>query len=130
VPRSWRTRADPFAATWQTEVVPLRASDEGAALDGPTILAELCRRHGEILAPHVDACPGDIVALAPNVLSIRHWDRLMGGALYAATPRVDWAPLLRRAFDVDVLRCPRCQGRGGVTARHVRLRPRGGRTSR
>ena len=31
--------------------------------------------------------------------------------LYAATPRVDWATLLRRSFDVDVLACARCGGR-------------------
>ena len=33
------------------------------------------------------------------------------GALYAATPRLDWASLLRRSFDVDVLRCVKCGGR-------------------
>ena len=49
--------------------------------------------------------------LTPNVLSVRHWDRLLGGALYAATPRVDWASLLRRSFSVDVLECARCGGR-------------------
>ncbi len=59
---------------------------------------------------------GDVVALAPNVLSVRHWDRLVGGVLYAAMPRVDWARLLRRSFDVDVMQCPRCQGRLRVLA--------------
>ncbi len=59
---------------------------------------------------------GDVVALAPNVLSVRHWDRLIGGVLYAATPRVDWARLLRRSFDVDVTQCPRCRGRVRVLA--------------
>jgi hypothetical protein len=59
---------------------------------------------------------GDVVALSPNVLSVRHWDRLVGGVLYAATPRVDWARLLRRSFDVDVMQCPRCQGRLRVLA--------------
>ena len=49
--------------------------------------------------------------LTPNVLSVRHWDRLIGGALYAATPRLDWASLLRRSFQVDVLECARCGGR-------------------
>ena len=49
--------------------------------------------------------------LAPNVLSVKHWDRLLGGALYAASPRVDWASLLRRTFAVDVLACPTCGGR-------------------
>ncbi len=49
--------------------------------------------------------------LAPNVLSVQHWARLLGGALYAASPRIDWASLLRRTFDVDVLRCVGCGGR-------------------
>jgi hypothetical protein len=50
-------------------------------------------------------------AAAPNVLSVQHWSRLLGGSLYAATRRVDWASLLRRCFDVDVLACPKCGGR-------------------
>ncbi len=53
MPRSWRTRPDPFAAIWQTEVVPLLTSDEGSALEGPTILAELRRRHGEAYGAHL-----------------------------------------------------------------------------
>jgi hypothetical protein len=32
---------------------------------------------------------------APHVLSIRHWDRPLRGALDAATPRLTWAQLLR-----------------------------------
>lgn len=73
---------------------PARQGDGGAAM--------------LMLVPGGVARPGDVVALAPNVLSVRHWDRLMGGALYAATTRVDWARLLRRSFEVDVLECPRC----------------------
>jgi len=53
----------------------------------------------------------DVVRLAPNVISVRHWDRLLGGLLYAVSPRVDWATLLRRSFSVDVLECPKCHGR-------------------
>jgi hypothetical protein len=68
------------------------------------------------LALDVVAGPGDLIALAPNILSVRHWDRLLGGALYAATTRVDWASLLRRSLDVDVLQCPKCQGRLRVLA--------------
>jgi hypothetical protein len=60
--------------------------------------------------------PGDVLMLAPNVLSVKHWDRLLGGVLYAASPRVDWASLLRRSFSVDVLQCPRCHGRLRVVA--------------
>jgi len=62
------------------------------------------------------AGPGDVIALAPNVLSVRHWDRLLGGALYAASPRLDWASLLRRSFSVDVLACAKCGGRLRVLA--------------
>ena len=47
---------------------------------------------------------------------MRHWDRLLGGLLYAVTPRVDWATLLRRSFAADVLQCPKCQGRLRVVA--------------
>ena len=45
-PRTWRTRPDPFAAVWATDVVPLLAADERGVLEGTTILAELQRRHG------------------------------------------------------------------------------------
>jgi hypothetical protein len=66
--------------------------------------------------PLMTARPSDVIALAPNVLSVRHWDRLVSGALYAATPRLDWPSLLRRSFDVDVMKCPKCQGRLRVLA--------------
>lgn len=69
-----------------------------------------------VTAPGVGPRHGDVIALAPNVLSVRHWDRLSGGALYAATPRLDWASLLGRSFDVDVLECPKCHGRLRVLA--------------
>jgi hypothetical protein len=46
--------------------------------------------------------------LAPNVLSVKHWNRLVAGLLYADSPRIDWASLLRRSFEVDVLACPSC----------------------
>ena len=57
-----------------------------------------------------------VIALAPNILSVSHWSRLLGGLLYAATPRLDWARLLQRTFEVDVLQCPRCRGRLRVLA--------------
>ena len=63
--------------------------------------------------------------LAPNIVSVAHWSRLLNGALYAAQPRVDWATLLRRSFDVDVLECPACHGRlrvlGSVTEPEIVL---------
>jgi hypothetical protein len=54
--------------------------------------------------------------VAPNILSVAHWDRLLGGKLYASLSRVDWATLLRRTFDVDVKRCRGCGGRMTVRA--------------
>ena len=59
---------------------------------------------------------GAALQVAPNILSIAHWDRLLGGALYAPLSRVDWATLLRRTFDVDVKRCTGCAGRMTVRA--------------
>jgi hypothetical protein len=51
--------------------------------------------------------------VAPNVLSVAHWDRLDSGDLYAA---IDWQSLLRRTFDVDLRVCARCGGRTFVRA--------------
>lgn len=76
----------------------------------------------ELLAPRPPPSPlaPEVERLAPNILSVQHWERLLGGALYAATPRLPWAQLLRRTFDVDVLACVTCGGRlrvlGAVTA--------------
>jgi hypothetical protein len=64
-----------------------------------------------IAAAPAIADPGDTVMLAPNVIAVRHWERLRGGALYATAPRVDWAKLLRRSLGIDVLQCPKCDGR-------------------
>jgi hypothetical protein len=58
----------------------------------------------------------DVIRLASNVISVRHWDRLLGGLLYATSPRVDWARLLRRSLSIDVLECPKCHGRLRVLA--------------
>ena len=55
-------------------------------------------------------------ASAPNVLSAKHLERIAGGLLYAATPNVPWATLLRRTFEVDTTACARCGGRVRVRA--------------
>ena len=36
--------------------------------------------------------------LVPNVITVRHWDRLLDGELLATEPRVDWARLMRRTY--------------------------------
>lgn len=44
-PRRWRTRGDPFAEVWDSEVVPLLEADEDGSLQAAAVLAELQRRH-------------------------------------------------------------------------------------
>ena len=56
-----------------------------------------------------------MLRLAPNLISVQHWDQL-GGLLYAVQPRVDWATLLRRSLSVDALECSKCHGRLRVVA--------------
>jgi hypothetical protein len=55
--------------------------------------------------------PGDDPDAPPNVITVRHWRRLLDGLLLARSPRLDWATLLRRSMDIDALECPRCRGR-------------------
>jgi hypothetical protein len=43
-PRSWRTRPDPFAAVWESDIVPLLEADTDGGLETKTIFDELCRR--------------------------------------------------------------------------------------
>ena len=47
----------------------------------------------------------------PNVITVRHWDRLLDGEVLATEPRVDWQTLMRRTFGFDVTVCPNCHGR-------------------
>ena len=66
---------------------------------------------------HTLAAKSNAVELvAPNVLSMAHWARLLDGELYAAQPRMDWARLVRRTFDIDVMECAKCGGRLVVRA--------------
>jgi hypothetical protein len=76
---------------------------------GPAMSANDVAMSAAVLRPAPVA--DDVMRLSPNVISVRHWDRLLGGLLYATSPRVDWATLLRRSFSVDVLECPKCHGR-------------------
>ena len=57
-----------------------------------------------------------VIRLGPNMVSIKHWERLENGALMATSPRVDWTRLLKRGLDVDSLECPKCHGRLRVMA--------------
>jgi hypothetical protein len=44
-PHTWRTRKDPFAEVFGSELVPLLAEDSRGVLEATTLLAELNRRH-------------------------------------------------------------------------------------
>src|SRR5712672_377111 len=44
-PHGWRTRRDPFAEVFESEIVPLLAIDDRRVLEARTLLAELERRH-------------------------------------------------------------------------------------
>ena len=44
-PRTWRTREDPFADVWQSEVVPQLVADTDGRLQVLTLFKALCRRH-------------------------------------------------------------------------------------
>ncbi len=90
-----------------------RAGSDGSASARPATPASDVAMTATVLrAPG----PGDVIQLAPNIISVKHWDRLLGGLLYAVQPRVDWATLLRRSLSVDVLECPKCHGRLRVVA--------------
>ena len=66
-PRSWRTREDPLAAAWDSQIVPLLQADSG--LNAVTLLEELQRRH-----------PGQYGANVLRTLQrrVRHWRALHG----------------------------------------------------
>jgi hypothetical protein len=66
-PRTWRTRSDPLAAVWDTEVLPMLR--EAPGLTAVTVLEELQRRHADVYANGV---------LRTLQRRIRHWRALEG----------------------------------------------------
>jgi transposase len=87
--RTWRTRADPFAAVWATQIEPYLRSDEDGALLATTLMDELCRRHpGEFE-------PGQLRTLQRQ---IRRWRAMHGPAQPVMFPQ-DHEPGQLGAFD-------------------------------
>ena len=70
----------------------------------------------DVLATSTLLEAGEATQVAPNILSVTHWNRILDGELYAPLSRVDWATLLRSTFDVDVKSCTACGGRMTVRA--------------
>ncbi len=91
---------------------PVAIPDPPSSLTLTTVPASMPAVFAQTLAAQSDA----VEIVAPNVLSVAHWNRLGEGQLYAAQPRVDWATLLRRTFDFDVKKCAKCGGRLEVRA--------------
>ena len=56
------------------------------------------------------------ILLAPNILSVAHWARLIDGQLYSCSVRLNWSRLVQRTFQADVLECPKCRGRMKIIA--------------
>jgi hypothetical protein len=67
--RHWRTRVDPFASVWETEILPLLEADDKGVLQSTAILDELVRRHGG------QVLPGQVRTLQRR---IRDWRALYG----------------------------------------------------
>ena len=69
----------------------------------PPPRAHLVRYHG-VFAPNAKARPSVVTqAPGPKPNATQHTPQ--------PGPRLDWAPLLKRVYPVDVLQCPRCNGR-------------------
>ncbi len=86
---------------------PAREAGDGRAafaLDVPLLATASLTTSG--LAEH----------LAPHVLSLAHWLRILEGELYASSSRLDWCTLLKRTFDTDLRVCVRCGGKLTVRA--------------
>jgi hypothetical protein len=96
-----------------------RRDDQGAALcAGTNRRAPPRRKRGRSGTATVrargtaaDACDGQrILRRAQRNLALPNWQRLRDGALLATSTYVNWASLLQRTFEVDVLRCAKCGG--------------------
>jgi hypothetical protein len=108
-----KAKADGARARDPSNPPPLSPKTDGAGRAALTTPERAAHRTAALVAT---SSAGDVIQLAPNIISVKHWDRLLGGLLYAVKPRVDWAMLLRRRFSVDALECPKCHGRLRVVA--------------
>jgi hypothetical protein len=113
------------ASKWRKDIVPRvieKAPEEAEACAHPEV-----RRGAAPPAPVADRREGapprrapftplwqraapEIAERDPRAITDAHRARLDGGRLLAATPRLDWAKLLRRTYEIDVLVCPQCHG--------------------
>jgi len=94
----------------------LEPGEDGMGPEDPVAEASLLVLYHGVLAPHARWRPEVVAyrraerieAAGPSEMGISTWMKDSG----AERPRHwTWAALMRRAFDLDVLRCPRCAGR-------------------
>ena len=69
------------------------------------------------------SAPEGTVALAapaayadPTIITVKLWNRILEGELFATSSRVDWAVLLQRTFGFDALKCPKCAAKLRILA--------------
>jgi hypothetical protein len=122
-------------SSWRKDVVPKPPSSKHGGCEPraskpprPSEPTEAARRHHanpvqtvavqvlENAAPALVLSGAHATLLAPNLLAVRHWNRLLAGELLAQSPRIDWATLLHRTFDIDVRVCGLCGGNLRVLA--------------
>jgi hypothetical protein len=115
---SWRKLVvpkPPQTKPEQTQTHNHHKSNDAAERATPHV-ANTARKPPTALAPSTPGLIAETESMTPNMLSIRHWERLRSGALIATSPHVDWSTLMSRTFDVDVLECPKCKGRLRILA--------------
>jgi len=113
--KSSPSAVDATAEPWAAVVSRIERTGPWPSVQSGTGEAALVAT-AEVVATSTLLVTGAASRVAPNILSIAHWHRLLGGELYAPLSRVDWATLLRRTFDTDVKRCTGCGGRMTVRA--------------
>jgi hypothetical protein len=120
---------------WRKHVVPQPSAEQRAQLDVKKAEAPGCSKHErpqpgpQFQRPPsrqpVPARANDVAMRAPSqpfaelahdAITVRHWGRLLDGALLATSSRIPWADLLRRTHGVEALVCPKCEGRVRVLA--------------
>ena len=92
-PRTWRTREDPFADVWQSEVVLQLVADTDGRLQVLTLFKVLCRRH-----------PGRFQAGQLRTLQrrVRDWRVQYGVAVKVDSPQIDSTSLAQREYLMDI----------------------------
>jgi len=111
------------AAPSPASITPQAGANDGAPAPPPQAPAPAAATAAASAMPAPTATPGasDLRAVAmasgdPTMTTVEHWRRILDEELYAASSRVEWAPLLRRTYGVDALRCPKCTARMRVMA--------------